>query len=55
MRLRVPACCGRNLSLFHAAHKNFPSAGCAAAANLVCGVTVIFSKDMKLLKQVLRH
>jgi hypothetical protein len=37
---------------FPVAGKNFPSAGCATAANLVCRSADIFSKQIRTLKQI---
>jgi hypothetical protein len=51
--LRILSCNIRNFSQFSVARKNFPSAGCAAAANMTCSDTDIFSKQIRPLKHIL--
>jgi hypothetical protein len=51
--LKVPSCNIRNFSPFSVVRRKCPSARCAAAANMTCSDTDIFSKPVRLMKQIL--
>jgi len=51
--LRIPSCSIRNFTQFSIARKNYPSARCTTATNLVCSNIDIFRRPIGSLKQIL--